>query len=100
MVVHWSHVALSIHPEYALPSLLLAHAAWFGEQNAEKALLYLADADNRLEAPTTVFRQPLDYTLHRWDVEHRALAAIGRGPSTRAEELEPQEFVALAEALG
>ena len=29
-----------------------------------------------------------------------ALAAIGRGPSVRAEELAPQEFVALADALG
>jgi 16S rRNA (adenine1518-N6/adenine1519-N6)-dimethyltransferase len=29
-----------------------------------------------------------------------ALAAIGREPTTRAEELAPQEFVALAEALG
>jgi 16S rRNA (adenine1518-N6/adenine1519-N6)-dimethyltransferase len=29
-----------------------------------------------------------------------ALAAIGRRPETRAEALEPQEFVALAEALG
>jgi 2-polyprenyl-3-methyl-5-hydroxy-6-metoxy-1,4-benzoquinol methylase len=78
MVVHWSHVALSLHPEYALPCLLLAHAAWFGEQNPEKALLYFADADNRLEAPTTVFRQPLDYTLNRWDVEHRCYAALER----------------------
>jgi 16S rRNA A1518/A1519 N6-dimethyltransferase RsmA/KsgA/DIM1 with predicted DNA glycosylase/AP lyase activity len=28
------------------------------------------------------------------------LAAIGRNPNTRAEQLEPAEFVALTEALG
>jgi 2-polyprenyl-3-methyl-5-hydroxy-6-metoxy-1,4-benzoquinol methylase/glycosyltransferase involved in cell wall biosynthesis len=78
MSVHWAHVALSIHPEYALPYLLLAHAAWFGSQDSARALLYLEFADRRLEAPLTVFRMPEDYTTTRWSVEHRALAAEGR----------------------
>lgn len=78
MSAHWAHVAASILPEYSLPYLLLAHAAFFGAQDAEKALLYLEDADRRVEAPLFTFRQPDDYTVRRWETEHRSLAMLGR----------------------
>lgn len=78
MSAHWAHVAASILPEYALPYLMLAHAAFFGVQDAEKALLYLEDADRRLPAPLFTFRQPEDYTVRRWETEHRSLAMLGR----------------------
>lgn len=73
-VERWCMMAISIHPEYSLPFLLLAHASWFGGNDAERALLYLEDADRRLEAPLVVFRQPEDYTIRRWDLEHRVYA--------------------------
>lgn len=75
--IQWALTATASHPEYALPYLLMAHATWFGKHDADRALIYLQDADAREEAPLTHMRQPEDYTLRRWDVEHRCYAATG-----------------------
>lgn len=74
----WAHAAMDIHPEYALSYLLLAHVAWFGYQDSARALLHIDQAEGLAEAPLHVERQPNDYTLNRWDVEHRALYDQGR----------------------
>lgn len=77
-VERWCMTAVAYQPEYSLPYLLLAHMAWFGYQDAQRALFWLKEADDKAEAPTIIFSQPEDYTLRRWDVEHRAVAADGR----------------------
>lgn len=78
--IQWCHVAIDIHPDYSLAYLLLAHIAWFRDQDADRAILWLndADADGRQEAPLVVHRLPADYTINRWDTEHRVLAEKGR----------------------
>jgi SAM-dependent methyltransferase len=77
--IQWCHVAIDVHPDYSLAYLLLAHIAWFRDQDADRAILFLndADADGRVEAPLVVHRLPADYTINRWDTEHRVLAEKG-----------------------
>lgn len=72
----WCHVAIDIHPEYSLSYLFLASIAWFHHVDSDRCLLWLgtADQEDMLEAPLHVQRQMADYTINRWDVEHRAYA--------------------------
>lgn len=73
----WSMAALTITPRYKDPFLFLAHAAWWGENDADTALAWLGKGEDAEMAPVMVFRNPLDYTVNWWDVEYRARGQLG-----------------------
>lgn len=74
----WSMMALGITPAFKDPYIFMAHATWNIDRDADKTAAWLEKADNAHDAPLSVFRNPLDYTINRWDVEHRVLASRGR----------------------
>ena len=73
----WAMAALAVTPRFKDAYIFLAHAAWWGEKDADKTLAWLEKAERADYAPLSVFRNPLDYTVNTWDVEYRARAALG-----------------------
>lgn len=74
----FSLMAVELMSQYKDPYILLAHAAWFGDTNAQAAWKWLEIAKASDEAPLAAFVTPLEYTINVWDIEHRLHANAGR----------------------
>jgi SAM-dependent methyltransferase len=76
-MANWAAIAVDMEPGFKDGYLLRAHAEWWGKQDAVRALTWIVNARDKLEAPMAVFVTPLDYTLNVWDIEHRCYHALG-----------------------
>ena len=75
-LANWGMIAINSYPELQDGYLLMAQAEWWANKDAARTLTWLQSANEKMEAPLAVFRNPQDYQLNRWDVEHRAYAAL------------------------
>jgi len=76
-MANWAAIAIDMQPEIKDGYLLRAHADWWGKQDATRALTWIFNANDKIDAPPAVFVTPTDYTLNRWDIEHRCYHALG-----------------------
>ena len=75
-MANWAAIAIDMQPEIKDGYLLRAHADWWGRQDATRAITWILNADDKIDAPPAVFVTPTDYTLNRWDIEHRCYHAL------------------------
>src|SRR3972149_8487330 len=54
----------------------MAQAEWWGNKDALRTLTWIDNGREKQEAPLAVFRNPQDYTLNLYDIQHRAYAAL------------------------
>lgn len=76
-VQSWSMAAIAVTPVLKDPYLFLAHAAYWTDEDVEAAASWLQSMEGKDDAPLSVFRNPLDYTVNLWDIEHRIHARRG-----------------------
>lgn len=92
----WALAALQVDGRFKDPYCLMAHACWWGEENADEALSWAVSTIGKEEAPLAICRTPREYTLNLWEVMHRAYAAKGDAvkafeTAKKGRELEPTD---------
>lgn len=75
-MANWAAIAVNMQPEIKDGYLLRAHAEWWANQDAVKALTWILNANDKIDAPPAILVTPTDYTLNRWDIEHRCYYAL------------------------